>query len=104
MSQPANFTALDHRRLGQEHTAECRKRLEDVMTTDVPTSTQVEATRVETGGNASSENASDLSFGESQQFRVALVNTNTFASQTRSARTPKPRTRHGDADWQSGGT
>ena len=31
---------------GQEHTAECRKRLEDVMTTDASTSTRVKATRV----------------------------------------------------------
>ena len=31
---------------GQEHTAECRKRLEDVITTDASTSTRVEATRV----------------------------------------------------------
>ena len=31
---------------GQEHTADCRKRLEDVMTTDASTSTQVRTTRV----------------------------------------------------------
>ena len=31
---------------GQEHTAECRKRSEDVMTTDASTSTRVKATRV----------------------------------------------------------
>ena len=31
---------------GQRHTAECRKRLEDVMTTDASTSTRVKATRV----------------------------------------------------------
>ena len=30
---------------GQEHTAECRKRLEDVMTTDASTSNRVKATR-----------------------------------------------------------
>ena len=31
---------------GQEHTEECRKRLEDVLTTDASTSTRVKATRV----------------------------------------------------------
>ena len=31
---------------GQEHTAECRNRLEDAMTTDASTSNRVEATRV----------------------------------------------------------
>ena len=31
---------------GQGHTAECRKRLEDVMMTDASTATQIKATRV----------------------------------------------------------
>ena len=35
---------------GQEHTAECRKRLDDVMTTDASTSNRVEATRVRQAG------------------------------------------------------
>ena len=31
---------------GQEHTAECRKQLEDAMTTDASTATRMKATRV----------------------------------------------------------
>ena len=72
------------------------------MTTDVPTSTQVEATRVRQAARII-RNTSDLrvanpssSSGSGQHKRVR------FADLQRPD--PKTRTRHGDADWQSGGT
>ena len=87
---------------GQEHTAECRKRLEDVMTNDVSTSTRVQATRVrqvERNNRNSNEpgvaNPSSSS-GSGQHKRVR------FADQER----PDPKLKRDteNADWQSGDT
>ena len=68
---------------GQEHTAKCRKRLEDVVTTDASTSTRVKATRVRQAGRI----LQTILGWRVPAVRVALVNTSAFDSQTRSART-----------------
>ena len=84
---------------GQERTAECRKRLEDVMTTDASTSTRVKATRVRQAERII-RNSNDpgvanpsSSSGSGQHTRVR------FADQER----PDPKPEH-DTEMQARGT
>ena len=65
---------------GQEHTAECRKRLEDVMTTDASASTRVKATPVRQAERITS-NSNDPGVAN-QQFEWL------WSTQTRSFRRP----------------
>ena len=81
---------------GQGHTAECRKRLEDVMMTDASTATRV--TRVRQTERIIKD--LDDSGAATPAVRVDLVNTNAFVSQTKSTWT---RNMKGTQKMQTGG-
>ena len=64
---------------GQGHTAECRKRLEDAMTTDESTATRVKATRVRQAERILKD--LDDSGARTPAVQVALANANVSDSQ-----------------------
>ena len=76
--------------------------LEDVMMTDASTSTRVEATRVRQAERIIGE-LGDSGTTKPQQFEW-LWSTQTRSIRRPGALGPETRTRHRNADWQSGGT
>ena len=67
---------------GRKHTVECRKRLDDAMTTDTSTASRVQATRVRLAERITTD--LDDSRAQTPAVQVALVNTNGSSFQIKS--------------------
>ena len=69
---------------GQEHTTECKRRLEDAMTTDTSTAARAKATRVRQAERIVKDlDESGSTNPAVREVRVFLVNTSVFDFQTR---------------------